>query len=132
MPTPATTPRLSGYCPATVRLLSLAALELLGLVGPLEDDEFHASVLAPAPFVVLVADGFGLAVATRAQPDRGLVVLDNQPLWSIDVVSQAVGRRSKLGIDATLPLAGRERFRALTVPEGARQRVEAALGSSSR
>jgi 2,5-furandicarboxylate decarboxylase 1 len=65
------------------------------------------------------------AVGTRAQPDRGLVVLENQPVWSIDPLSQAAGRRSKLGIDATLPLAGRERFRALTVPDAARRRVEA-------
>ncbi|HZR98413.1 MAG TPA: UbiD family decarboxylase [Chloroflexota bacterium] len=71
------------------------------------------------------------AIATRAQPDRGLVVLENQPLWSIDVVSQAVGRRSKLGIDATLPLAGRERFRALTVPDDARRRVETLLGGQT-
>ena len=70
------------------------------------------------------------AVATRAQPDRGLIVLENQPTWSIDPLSQATGRRSKLGIDATLPLEGRERFRALAVPEAARRRVEAALGQS--
>ncbi len=68
------------------------------------------------------------AVATRAQPDRGLIVLENEPPWSIDPLSQATGRRAKLGIDATLPLVGRERFRALTVPEAARQRVEALLG----
>jgi 3-polyprenyl-4-hydroxybenzoate decarboxylase len=67
-------------------------------------------------------------VATRAQPDRGLLVLENEPPWSIDPLSQATGRRAKLGIDATLPLAGRERFRALTVPEAARQRVEALFG----
>jgi 2,5-furandicarboxylate decarboxylase 1 len=65
------------------------------------------------------------AVATRAQPDRGLIVLENQPLWSIDPLSQAIGRRSKLGIDATLPLDGRDRFRALSVPDATRRRVEA-------
>jgi 2,5-furandicarboxylate decarboxylase 1 len=70
------------------------------------------------------------AVATRSQPDRGLIVLENQPTWSIDPLSQATGRRSKLGIDATLPLEGRERFRALSVPETARRRVEAVLGQS--
>ena len=70
------------------------------------------------------------AIATRAQPDRGLIVLEDQPMMSIDVVAQAVGRRSKLGIDATLPLAGRERFRALTVPDAARRRVEVVLGDS--
>jgi 3-polyprenyl-4-hydroxybenzoate decarboxylase len=67
------------------------------------------------------------ATATRMQPDRGLVVLENQPLWSIDPISQALGRRSKLGIDATLPRDGRERFRALSVPADVRQRVEAIL-----
>jgi UbiD family decarboxylase len=70
------------------------------------------------------------ATATRMQPDRGLVVLENQPLWSIDPISQAVGRRSKLGIDATLPRAGREQLRALDVPAEVRQRVEAALRAS--
>jgi 2,5-furandicarboxylate decarboxylase 1 len=67
------------------------------------------------------------ATATRMQPDRGLVVLENQPLWSIDPISQTLGRRSKLGIDATLPRPGRERLRALSVPAEVRQRVEAAL-----
>ncbi len=70
------------------------------------------------------------ATATRMQPDRGLVVLENQPLWSIDPISQAIGRRSKLGIDATLPRDGRERFRALDVPADVRQRVEAVLRGS--
>jgi 2,5-furandicarboxylate decarboxylase 1 len=70
------------------------------------------------------------ATATRMQPDRGLVVLENQPLWSIDPISQTLGRRSKLGIDATLPRPGREQLRALSVPAEARQRVEAALRGS--
>jgi 2,5-furandicarboxylate decarboxylase 1 len=71
------------------------------------------------------------AVGTRAQPDRGLVVLENQPPWSIDPISQETGRRSKLGIDATLPLEGRERFRALNVPAEVRQRLEPLLQTAA-
>jgi 2,5-furandicarboxylate decarboxylase 1 len=67
------------------------------------------------------------AVATRAQPDRGLIVLGDQPPWSIDPLSQLTGRRSKLGIDATVPRGARERFRALSVPAEVRRRVEALL-----
>ena len=58
------------------------------------------------------------------------MILENQPLWSIDPISQTLGRRSKLGIDATLPRPGREQLRALSVPAEVRQRVEAVLQGS--
>ena len=68
------------------------------------------------------------AVATRAQPDRGLVVESGLPPWSIDPLSQVRGSRSQLAIDATVPPGHRHAFRALGVPEAVRARVRAALG----
>src|SRR5581483_10291183 len=46
--------------PQTPRLLAFAALQL-GLVGPLQDDELDAPVLAPAVLVVLGANWLRLA-----------------------------------------------------------------------
>src|SRR5688572_13461454 len=60
------------------RLLAFAALEL-GFVAALQDDELDAAVLAPAVFVVLVADRHRLAVAAALEPARQHVALVERP-----------------------------------------------------
>ena len=48
------------------------------------------------------------AVATRAQPDRDYLIISGARGSSLD--PSAEGTTSKLGIDATMPLKGREKF----------------------
>ena len=63
------------------------------------------------------------ATATRMQPDRGLVVLENQPLWSIRPDGAGPGSALETRDRRHAPAGpGRERFRALSVPDAARQR----------
>ena len=51
------------------------------------------------------------ALATRFQADKDLYIFKNQPGSSLDPSAEKSGITSKLGIDATMPLNNRERFR---------------------
>lgn len=54
------------------------------------------------------------AVATRTQPDRDLLVVPNAKGSSLDPSAEQ-GLTAKLGLDATVPAADRDRYRQMTV-----------------
>jgi UbiD family decarboxylase len=62
------------------------------------------------------------AMATRMQADKGIFVVENCMGAMLDPSSQE-GLTAKMGIDATLPLAGWKATRC-TIPEAARLRVK--------
>ncbi|MBI3091004.1 MAG: UbiD family decarboxylase [Candidatus Tectomicrobia bacterium] len=67
------------------------------------------------------------ALGTRFQPSRDLYVRENVEGWGIDPSAGEDKRTSKLGIDATAPLEGRERFRRIEVPRAAAEAMEKLL-----
>ena len=97
-------------------------------------------VLSSAPIVktaVVVDDDIdpndpysvGFAIATRFQPNRGALVLDELPSTSLDpsAVSRQTGRvTSKLGIDATRPLSEpKGKFEMVRISKKVKERTKA-------
>ncbi|MFP3080720.1 MAG: UbiD family decarboxylase [Acidilobus sp.] len=56
------------------------------------------------------------AIATRFQADRGLVVITRARGSTLDPSSEVDGMTSKVGIDATRPINGGERFEKARIP----------------
>ena len=67
------------------------------------------------------------AVATRFQGDRDLVCLPDLKARSIDPSKKEGDFMTKVGLDATVPLQERERFRRIGVPRHVRVKVERAV-----
>jgi 2,5-furandicarboxylate decarboxylase 1 len=63
------------------------------------------------------------AIATRFQADNDLVIVPNLPARSIDPSKKAGDFTTKAGLDATVPIAQRERFKRITVPAAVREKV---------
>ena len=69
------------------------------------------------------------ALGTRFQPSRDLYVKTNIEGWGIDPSADDDKRTSKIGLDATAPLDGGERFRRIEVPPAAAQAMQTLLAS---
>lgn len=63
------------------------------------------------------------AVATRFQGDEDLVIIPNLRARSIDPSKKEGNLMTKVGLDATVPLRLRERFRRISVPPEVREKV---------
>ncbi len=63
------------------------------------------------------------AIATRFQGDEGLVVIPNLRARSIDPSKKEGNLMTKVGMDATVPLSLKERFKRIGVPAEVRKRV---------
>jgi len=63
------------------------------------------------------------AIATRVQGDADLVVIPNLRARSIDPSKKEGMFTAKVGIDATVPIAERRRFKRISVPAGVKQSV---------
>ncbi|MBI3064148.1 MAG: UbiD family decarboxylase [Deltaproteobacteria bacterium] len=72
------------------------------------------------------------AISTRFQADNDLVIVPNLPARSIDPSKKAGEFTTKAGLDATVPMAQRERFKRITVPATVREKVAKAIGSMMR
>jgi 2,5-furandicarboxylate decarboxylase 1 len=72
------------------------------------------------------------AIATRFQADNDLVIVPNVPARSIDPSKKAGNFTTKAGLDATVPIAQRERFKRIGVPAAVRQKVAKAIGDIMR
>jgi 2,5-furandicarboxylate decarboxylase 1 len=62
-------------------------------------------------------------IATRVQGDADLVVIPNLRARSIDPSKKEGMFTAKVGIDATVPIAERRRFKRISVPAGVNQSV---------
>ncbi len=69
------------------------------------------------------------AIATRVQGDTDLVVLPNLRARSIDPSGKEGMFTAKVGIDATVPIAERQRFKRIAVPLEIRQSVAKRLAT---
>ncbi len=82
------------------------------------------------------AYGVGFSIATRFQPKRGAVVIDEARSSALDpsAVSRKSGRfTSKLGIDATRPIGEpRSKYQMIRISEKAKARAQAILGEPKR
>ncbi|MBI2229388.1 MAG: hypothetical protein HYU46_09865, partial [Deltaproteobacteria bacterium] len=72
------------------------------------------------------------AISTRFQADNDLVIVPNLPARSIDPSKKAGDFTTKAGLDATVPIAQRERFKRIGVPATVREKVAKAIGSMMR
>jgi 3-polyprenyl-4-hydroxybenzoate decarboxylase and related decarboxylases len=63
------------------------------------------------------------AIATRVQGDADLVVIPNLRARSIDPSKKEGMFTAKVGIDATVPIAERRRFKRISVPAEVKQSV---------
>ncbi len=63
------------------------------------------------------------AIATRFQADRDLVMVPDLPARSIDPSKKEGGFTTKAGLDATVPVGQRERFKRISVPSAVREKV---------
>jgi len=72
------------------------------------------------------------AISTRFRGDSGLVSLPAMKARSIDLIKDADGLITKVGIDATAPLKSREVFTRIAVPGEVRDAVAKRLGSGVR
>lgn len=72
------------------------------------------------------------ALGTRFQPSADLFIMEHIEGWGIDPSAADDKRTSKLGIDATAPVEGRERFARIDVPRTAYDRVQSLLAKYTR
>ena len=63
------------------------------------------------------------AISTRFQADSDLVIVPNLPARSIDPSKKPGDFTTKAGLDATVPIAQRERFKRIGVPAAVREKV---------
>ncbi len=63
------------------------------------------------------------AIATRFQGDDDMVVIPKMTARSIDPSKKEGDFTTKVGLDATAPLVGKERFKRIGVPHGVREKV---------
>jgi 2,5-furandicarboxylate decarboxylase 1 len=75
---------------------------------------------------VLDDEQVGWAVATRVQADRDLLVVPNAKGSSLDPSADGA-LTAKLGIDATVPAADRDRYRQMRVEPADPERVRGYL-----
>jgi len=97
-------------------------------------------LLAGVPFIkhaVVVDDDVNVrdpldvdwAISTRFQGDEDLVVIPKLRARSIDPSTKDGAFTAKVGIDATVPIAQRQRFRRIGVPLEVREKVAKRLAS---
>lgn len=67
------------------------------------------------------------ALCTRFQPKSDIIIKENLPSWGIDPSATEGGLTSKIGIDATKPLAKKEAFERIEIPAEAVKKGEAAV-----
>jgi 3-polyprenyl-4-hydroxybenzoate decarboxylase len=69
------------------------------------------------------------AIATRVQGDEDLIVIPNLRARSIDPSKKEGMFTAKVGIDATVPVAERHRFKRIGVPSAIKQGVAKRLAA---
>ncbi|MBI2231487.1 MAG: UbiD family decarboxylase [Deltaproteobacteria bacterium] len=69
------------------------------------------------------------AISTRFQADNDLVIVPNLPARSIDPSKKAGEFTTKAGLDATVPMAQRERFKRIGVPTAVREKVAGTIAN---
>jgi 2,5-furandicarboxylate decarboxylase 1 len=100
-------------------------------------------LLAGVPFIkhaVVVDDDVNIhdpldvdwAIATRFQGDEDLVIIPNLRARSIDPSRKEGLLTAKVGIDATVPITERERFKRIGVPLEVREKVAKKLATMMR
>jgi 2,5-furandicarboxylate decarboxylase 1 len=99
----------------------------------------HALGLLPRVKTVVVVDrdidihdrrDVAFALATRLQPDRDVVILADMASYPLDPSATETNtgyRGSKIGFDATMPLANHEKFAKVVMPDDANRKAAALL-----
>jgi 2,5-furandicarboxylate decarboxylase 1 len=72
------------------------------------------------------------ALSTRFQADQDLVIVADLPARSIDPSKKEGNLTTKAGLDATVPISQRERFKRIAVPSEVRDKVAKSIANILR